>query len=74
MKLGKTFARYWPWWLALGFLGVYELIALAGQPKTLSAMVWQAHGNFPHLAIIVTVVTLVLLWHFFIQKPPADPR
>jgi len=68
MKLGKTFTRYWPWWVALVFLGVYELLALFGPPVTLSAMVWQAQANFPALAIIVTVVVLVLLWHFFLQK------
>jgi hypothetical protein len=61
--------RYWPWLVALVFLGVYELVALAGQPLTLSALVWHAYAVWPPLKWVVVIVVAVLLWHFFWQKP-----
>ncbi|HUU46369.1 MAG TPA: hypothetical protein VM118_11620 [Acidobacteriota bacterium] len=70
MSLRNNLRTYWPWWVALSFLGVYELVALAGPAPTLSALVWQASANNPWLDVIVIVVSLVLLVHFFFFMPP----
>jgi len=68
MRIPPVLARYWPWLLPLGFVAVYEAIALIGPADTLSALVWEATGVWPPLAIVVTSGLLVLLWHFFVQK------
>lgn len=62
------FKRYWPWLVALFFLGVYELIALFAPPNTLSAMVWAADAAFPALRWIILAAFVVLFWHFFYQR------
>jgi hypothetical protein len=75
-----TFLRYWPWWVALGWLLGYELWALWTQLQhrrgrrptslpTLSRMVWTAQRRWPPLRWVVLSVVGVLLSHFFAGWP-----
>ena len=65
----KILRRYWPWLIPLAFVAIYEAWALLDPGvDTLSALVWEAAGLWPALALIVTIGLLVLLWHFFLQK------
>ena len=76
-----TLRRYWAWWIALLWLGAYELWALGMGGTTLSRMVWEADRALPALAWIVTGAAVILLVHFFwpflskpFEKPGQNPR
>jgi len=56
----------WPWWIALGFLVVYEFYALATGKRTLSRMVWASAKASPWMAPITFSVLAWLLLHFFV--------
>jgi hypothetical protein len=62
------FKRYWPWLIPLGFVAVYETVALLTPLPTLSALVWEADAHLPWLEATVIVGLVVLVWHFFFQK------
>lgn len=68
VNVSRWFRRYWPWLIALFWLGGYELVALYHPDvTTLSGLVWSARANFEGLVWLVTIPVLVLLWHFFWQ-------
>jgi hypothetical protein len=64
----KTFRRYWPWWIAFGWLLGYEAVAIATRRPTLSEMYWRAQDRAPYLPYIVVAVVVVLLLHFIWKK------
>ena len=64
---GRTFTRYWPWWVAVAWLLLYEGYALATSAPTLSRMVWRGQVAWPGLAWVATGVIVVLWVHFFIK-------
>jgi hypothetical protein len=64
----KILRKYWPWLVPIGFLLVYELIALLGPAPTLSALVWEANAVAGWLDYTVVIIAVVLLYHFFLQK------
>ena len=57
--------KYWPWWVALYWLGMYELWAAFGKPLTLSRLAWTAEAAWPPISYLSTGVVLVLLIHFW---------
>ena len=65
---GATWRRYWPWWIALGWLIAYEVVALATAHPTLSRMVWNGQASWPALVWVVTGITVVLWVHFFAKR------
>lgn len=64
----KTLRRYWPWWVALGWLLGYELVALATDRPTLSQLYWTAQARAPYLPYIVIPFVVVLVLHFVWKK------
>lgn len=69
VNISRWFRRYWPWLIALFWLGGYEIVALVNpNVTTLSGLVWSARANFEGLVWLVTIPVLVLLWHFFWQS------
>ena len=60
-----TFVRYWPWWVAIGWLIGYEVFAVLTHRPTLSEMVWRAQKRFPMLAIVVLTIIVILILHFW---------
>jgi hypothetical protein len=60
-----TFLRYWPWWVVIGFLLVYELYAVIRHRPTLSRMVWRADERWRPLRYVVIPFVALLLAHFF---------
>jgi hypothetical protein len=86
MSIVANFKRYWPWWVALVWLGAYELYALfvadvdiatAPEPQpgmTLSRLAWYAQRNWGGIAYLTTGIVVVLLVHFWLKnrvKPEA---
>lgn len=64
-----TFVRYWPWWVALGWLLVYETFAIVTKRPTLSRLVWRAQARYPPLRWIVLGAAIVVFAHFFLGWP-----
>ena len=65
----STFKKYWPWWVAIIWLCIFEIYALISPTQiTLSKMVWNAQYNFPGLTWIVLGASVILLLHFFVPK------
>lgn len=67
MTLGPTLLRYWPWWVALLWLGGYELVAVfsGGRVTTLSRLAWTAEVSWPPVAHVSLGLVLILLFHFW---------
>lgn len=65
---GHTLTRYWPWWVALGWLLGYEAFALITQRATLSRLVWRATPRFPALPKVALLVVAILAAHFWIPS------
>ena len=66
MSVRDTLRKYWPWWVALLWLGGYELYAAFSENAlTLSRMAWQAEVAWPPIAFVSTGVVLILLFHFW---------
>lgn len=63
--LGRTFKRYWPWWIVFAWLIGYELWAVATHGVTLSEMVWHASAVWPVLPVVVVPFVVVLCLHFW---------
>jgi len=63
-----TLKRYWPWWVALGWLAGYELYVIAFDHTTLSRMVWQADDAWPLLELVTGLGIVVLFVHFFYRN------
>lgn len=60
---------FWPWWLCMGFLLVYEAYALiTKKQRTLSRMVWNASKVYPWSVPIALSIVAWLLIHFYITK------
>lgn len=68
MKTGATWRRYWPWWVALAWLLVYEIYAIVSHTRTLSVMVWRAQIAWPGLVWVATGLIVVLWVHFFVRR------
>lgn len=60
-----TFKRYWPWWVALGWLLGYEAWAALTHHTTLSRMVWRASTAWPALPWVVIPFVALLVAHFW---------
>ena len=60
-----TFIRYWPWWVTLGWLIGYELVALARHRATLSQLVWRGSRRWKWLPWVVIPLTAILIAHFW---------
>lgn len=70
--MSDHFAMYWPWYVPLGLLVLYELTAVRTQLlqsgrriPTLSELVWKGYDRFPALKWIVLAGFAVLYLHFF---------
>lgn len=61
----KTLIRYWPWWVAIGWLVGYELYAIIRRRPTLSRYAWAASRRWPPLVYVVTILLVILWLHFF---------
>jgi hypothetical protein len=64
----KTFRRYWPWWVPLIWMLVYECVALATSAPTLSELYWRAQDRAPYLPYIVIPFVAILIVHFVWKK------
>lgn len=67
-----TFRRYWPWWVAFGWLVVYELVALYRQEvlgqhdwRTLSQLATNASMGWWPLPLVAVGLIVVLVVHFW---------
>jgi hypothetical protein len=63
--IGRTFTRYYPWWIAFGWLLGYEAWAALTHHTTLSRMVWRATVAWPALPFVAVPFIIVLAWHFW---------
>jgi hypothetical protein len=54
-----------PWLLAVAFLLLYEMIALATGRRTLSRMVWNATRAWPPLPFVAGIAVGGLAVHFW---------
>jgi hypothetical protein len=64
----RTFRRYWPWWIVIGWLLGYEAVAIATGRPTLSQMYWRAQDAWPGLPYIVIPTVVILILHFVWKK------
>ena len=60
-----TWTRYWPWWVAIGWLIGYEVVALLTRRPTLSRYAWAAQRRWPALVWVVSAIMGLLWLHFF---------
>lgn len=66
---GRTFHKYWPWWIVITWLILYEIYAIVTpDTATLSVMVWHAQAAWPGLIYVVTGIIVVLWLHFFVRR------
>lgn len=64
-----TLRRYWPWWILLAYMLIYEAVAITRRDlPTFSEMYWQGQDAWPALPWVVVPVVVVLLVHFVFRK------
>jgi hypothetical protein len=64
--LRRWWSRYWPWGVAAVWLIGYELYAaITKRRKTLSQLVWAAHGRAWWLPWLVGPIVVLVWLHFF---------
>ncbi len=63
----------WPWGVAIGWLLIYEAVAIWTGPPTLSRLVWVGRERWRWLWLVVLVAFVLLYGHFFFDWWRYDP-
>jgi len=66
--MANTFTRYWPWWVVLGWVAVYEAFAVWSPAPTLSELYWRAQDAWTPLAYVVVIGAVALVAHLVFKR------